>query len=335
MAKEKSLSELSAKLAEALNSPGQSAQPASKASSAPIKLMHERAALLERDKRIDGLRRELADAKAEFELAVDSIDPNPWQARTSFDQDKMAELIESIAHTGLVEPIVVRRITGEGGIARYQLGAGERRWHAHKELKKEAIRAVIVDVDHESQAAMSWAENVCRENLADFEIYRAIARSQGAFPSRTKMAEAMGVHRSQLYRYLAFEALPDFIKADLNANPTYLGSNGADAIVRLIKKHGERAVEILPAVWKRVKNGQLDQAKITSAAESMLAGKPVRERGIRTVSQVFDDKGQVALITNDGNLFSIKVRLRALTGDRQAQLEKLIQETLGVELRPA
>ena len=63
-----------------------------------------------------------------FEIRVDRIQRNPFQTRSSFDEGKLKELTDSIAATGVVQPIVVRELAGTGG--RYQLIAGERRWRA-------------------------------------------------------------------------------------------------------------------------------------------------------------------------------------------------------------
>ena len=59
-----------------------------------------------------------------LEIALDKIERNPNQTRTAFDEAKLAELAQSIAATGVVQPVVVRELPG----GRYQLIMGERRW---------------------------------------------------------------------------------------------------------------------------------------------------------------------------------------------------------------
>src|ERR1700722_10279090 len=61
-----------------------------------------------------------------LEIALERIERNPSQTRTSFDEVKLAELAQSIAATGVVQPVVVRELPG----GRYQLIMGERRWRA-------------------------------------------------------------------------------------------------------------------------------------------------------------------------------------------------------------
>src|SRR5580692_8184160 len=64
-----------------------------------------------------------------LEIALELIERNPFQTRTSFDPAKLTELAQSIAATGVVQPIVVRPLSD----GRYQLVTGERRWLASKE----------------------------------------------------------------------------------------------------------------------------------------------------------------------------------------------------------
>jgi hypothetical protein len=76
------------------------------------------------------------------EIAVTSIDPNPNQARSKFDDEKIKELADSIRIHGVVQPIIV---TTKG--KRYQIVAGERRWRASRLANKDTIPAIVVEID--------------------------------------------------------------------------------------------------------------------------------------------------------------------------------------------
>jgi len=91
------------------------------------------------------------------ELEVDSIDPNPFQPRKNFDQDKLNELANSILHHGLLQPVVVIEY-GD----RYVLVAGERRLRAHKIAELETIRAIVADVslDDHKMRELALVENI-------------------------------------------------------------------------------------------------------------------------------------------------------------------------------
>ena len=76
------------------------------------------------------------------EISITSIDPNPNQARSRFDDEKIKELADSIRIHGVVQPIIV---TSKGN--RYQIVAGERRWRASRLASKDTIHAIIIEIE--------------------------------------------------------------------------------------------------------------------------------------------------------------------------------------------
>jgi ParB family chromosome partitioning protein len=99
-----------------------------------------------------------------LEIAVNSIEPSPYQARREITPDQLSELAESIRSEGLLQPIVVRK-NGE----KFQLIAGERRWRAFQLLKIKSIPARIVEASNASSAALGLIENLQREGLNPIE----------------------------------------------------------------------------------------------------------------------------------------------------------------------
>ncbi len=98
------------------------------------------------------------------EIAVDHIEPSPYQARRDIPPDQLQELADSIRSEGLLQPIVVRK-TGQ----KFQLIAGERRWRAFQLLKIRTIPARIVEASNASSAALGLIENLQREGLNPIE----------------------------------------------------------------------------------------------------------------------------------------------------------------------
>src|SRR5690349_10533865 len=98
------------------------------------------------------------------ELAITLISPNPFQPRKHFDESALAELADSIRAQGVIQPVVVRRRSGE-----YELVAGERRWRAAQQAGLDRIPAVIRTVDDNQAAAMALIENLQREDLDAIE----------------------------------------------------------------------------------------------------------------------------------------------------------------------
>lgn len=101
------------------------------------------------------------------EIAIDLIDPNPYQPRKHFDEQKLKELSDSIKHHGLLQPIVV--IEHE---ERYLLIAGERRLRASKLANFETIKAIIasIELDELRLRELALIENIQRENLNPIEL---------------------------------------------------------------------------------------------------------------------------------------------------------------------
>ena len=102
------------------------------------------------------------------EIDIDLIDPNPYQPRKEFNQERLQELSESIKKHGLLQPIVV--IEHED---RYILIAGERRLRASKLAGLKTIKAIIADVDILDEIRLrelALIENIQRENLNPIEL---------------------------------------------------------------------------------------------------------------------------------------------------------------------
>ena len=105
------------------------------------------------------------------EIPVDMIEPNPRQPRRVFEQSAIAELADSIAARGVLQPVVVRKLTG----GRYELVAGERRLRAAKLAGLDAIPAMVRDADDWDRLDLALAENMAREDLNAVEAARACA----------------------------------------------------------------------------------------------------------------------------------------------------------------
>jgi ParB family transcriptional regulator, chromosome partitioning protein len=265
---------------------------------------------------------ELETSGAPSEVPVGEIVPNPWQPRQVFSEAKLKELAESIREAGLVQPIVVRR-SGTG----YQIVAGERRWRAHKMIAKETIKVLIVELSDEEMAMLALVENVVRDDLCGYEISRSIRRTEREFPNRKRMAEALGISRSDLYRYLSFGDLPDFIVQDLDVQPRLLGATASEQVVSALRGQDmPRAIEITKGLWAKVVSGDLDQLKLAKAIKHALENDRNSGGGVsdRTIEKIFAGGSQAGSITRDGVGLTVKIKSGALTPDKERQIRELI-----------
>jgi ParB family chromosome partitioning protein len=153
----------------------------------------------------------VADATGRpLEIALDRIDRNPHQTRTAFDEARLAELAQSIAATGVVQPIVVRELPG----GRYQLIMGERRWRASQAAGKATIPAIVRQVSDEQSLEMTIVENLQREDLNPMEQARAYERLSREFHlTQEQMAVRTGKDRASVGNFIRLLKLPDGIQS--------------------------------------------------------------------------------------------------------------------------
>lgn len=126
------------------------------------------------------------------EIDIESLNPNLFQPRQDFDQEKMEELKESIKKHGIIQPIVVRKIaTG------YELVAGERRLRAAKEIGTKKIPAIIKSFSNEKSLEISLVENIQREDLNPIDQANAFKRLVDEFKlTQQELAEVTGKSRA-------------------------------------------------------------------------------------------------------------------------------------------
>jgi ParB family chromosome partitioning protein len=176
-------------------------------------------------------------------------------------------------------------------------------------------------------AVLALVENIGRDDLADYEVSISIRRTEKEFPNRTRLAEAVGMSRRGLYRYLAFDALPAFITSDLDINPTLIGGNAADAIANVIKKHGEKAVAAARELWPDVVSGSLDQGKFAPAIAALIGRRAssttARERSIE---KFFAGNTHAGSITKDVNSFTVKIKTGVLSDAQEVRIRQVISE---------
>src|SRR3984957_10978892 len=135
---------------------------------------------------------------------IDRIDANPLQPRRLFQQERLAELAQSIIANGIIQPLVVRRV-GE----RYQLVAGERRWRAAKLAQLAQVPVVVQDIPDERLLEITLIENIQREDLNPIETAIAFDR-MGSELSLTaeEIGQRTGKDRTTIINSVRLLALP-------------------------------------------------------------------------------------------------------------------------------
>jgi ParB family chromosome partitioning protein len=155
-----------------------------------------------------------------LEIPLDHIERNPYQTRTRFDEAQLTELTQSIAASGVVQPIVVRPLS-EG---RYQLITGERRWLASRKAGKATIPAIVRQASDEQTLEMTIVENLQRADLNPMEQARAYQRlSQDFKMTQEQMATRTGKERASVANFLRLLRLPDPIQHKVESGDLSFG----------------------------------------------------------------------------------------------------------------
>ena len=155
-----------------------------------------------------------------LEIPLEAIDRNPWQTRSHFDEAKLDELAQSIAASGVVQPIVVKPLSG----GRYQLITGERRWLASQKANKTHIPAIVRQVSDEQALEMTIVENLQRADLNPMEQARAYQRLSHDFQmTQEQMAIRTGKERASVANFLRLLRLPEPIQQKVESGDLSFG----------------------------------------------------------------------------------------------------------------
>jgi ParB family chromosome partitioning protein len=176
------------------------------------------------------------------ELPVGEIRPNPRQPRQVFDEEALAELVQSVREVGVLQPVVVRPVPVPApGEARYELVMGERRWRAVEQAGLETIPAIIRETSDDALLRDALLENLHRAELNPLEEAAAYQQLLDDFGcSHEELAARIGRSRPQISNTLRLLKLPPTVQRRLGAGVlsagharALLGLEDAESMERL------------------------------------------------------------------------------------------------------
>ncbi len=146
------------------------------------------------------------------ELDMDTIEMNPFQPRTNFNDQNLEELASSIRELGVIQPITVRKID----FNKFQLVSGERRFRASKRIGLETIPAYIRIANDQETLEMALVENIQRQDLDPIEIALSYKRLiEEIALTQEKLSERVGKKRSTITNYLRLLRLDPIIQTGI------------------------------------------------------------------------------------------------------------------------
>ncbi|MDF9794446.1 UNVERIFIED_ORG: ParB family chromosome partitioning protein [Methylobacterium sp. SuP10 SLI 274] len=192
---------------------------------------------------------------AQRKVAVEFLRPNPRNPRRRFSEPELDELAASIRQRGVIQPIVVRALSGVPGT--FEIVAGERRWRAAQRAGLNEVPVVVVEIDDRTSLEYAILENVQRADLNAIEEASGYERLMGEFKyTQAELADLLGKSRSHLANTLRLLQLPPAIQDRVIASEITAGHARAllsvrdpEAVARRIVAEGlsVREVEALAA----------------------------------------------------------------------------------------
>lgn len=212
-----------------------------------------------------------------LELSLDEIRPNPIQPRKNIDKEKLSELAESIRVHGLISPILVRKFN-----TKYEIIAGERRYHACRMAGMDRVPVIVKDVSDDDSFKLSLIENLQREDLNPMEETEAYFTLKEQFGlTHQEIADSVMKDRSTITNSLRLIGLPEDMKAALREGTITPGH--ARAILMLDSEDARKSL-----FAKIVSNGISVREAERLATGSRAAREPQRtpDNGLEDISSM-------------------------------------------------
>jgi ParB family chromosome partitioning protein len=154
------------------------------------------------------------------EIDLDLIEPNNFQPRTNFDEERLEHLAQSIRANGIIQPLLVRRLS----VDRYQLVAGERRWRAAQRAGLHRVPCVVKEIPEDKMLELALIENIQRQELNAIEeaqAYKRLIETLGL--TQEMVAQRVGRDRTFITNYLRLLRLPEDIQRMVEAEQISMG----------------------------------------------------------------------------------------------------------------
>ncbi|CDO08015.1 chromosome partitioning protein ParB [Mycolicibacterium cosmeticum] len=238
------------------------------------------------------------------------IEPNPRQPRQVFDEEALAEMVHSIKEFGVMQPIVVRELPGNGDGARYQLVMGERRWRASQEAGLAVIPAIVRETADGDMLRDALLENIHRAQLNPLEeaaAYQQLLEEFGV--THDELAVRIGRSRPLISNMIRLLRLPIAVQRRVAAG--VLSAGHARALLAL-EGGPEQQEELAARIVAEGLSVRATEEAVTLANRNGPADppaprrKPIQMPGLQDVAEqlstAFDTRVTVSLGKRKGKI---------------------------------
>ncbi len=255
----------------------------------------------------------VGESEKQSEIAIDRLEPSPFQARRDFPEASLRELAQSIQSSGVIQPLVVR--ANPNAPDRYQIIAGERRWRAAQRVAVHSVPVRILALSDQECLEAGLIENTQREDLNAIDeatAYGQLVRDFGY--SQTRLADQLGKSRPHIANTLRLLELPSEVQqlvagGSLSAGHAraLIGQPDALALAEQVIEQGlsVRQTEALIAARKA---GRTSEAATRANKPLDPDTEAVRRSledylGLKVELRHKNGRGKVSILFNDGDQF--------------------------------
>jgi len=265
-----------------------------------------------------------------FECSISQIVPSKHQPRMMFDQDELLELAESIKENGIIQPLIVSRISKK----KFELVAGERRLRASNIAGLKTVPVVVREIANEDQVLeFALIENIQRTDLNPLEeagAYRKLIDQFGF--TQEEAAQKVGKRRSTVTNALRLLQLPEYLKEDLLSGQ--LSEGHARALLALLSSPAtlkEIRDQVISKQLSVRQTEQLIKSATVSRSQKPQSKKRAKEFS-KSVKKSFENQltnrlSSQVLINQKGSRGKIEIEYYSYD-----DLERLISMVLGEEV---
>lgn len=203
-----------------------------------------------------------------LDIALDMIEPNPYQPRKHFDETSLNELAESIRVNGVLQPIIIKKVHNG-----FILVAGERRCKAAKIAGFSTIPAIVRDYNNEYLAELALLENIQREDLTIVEEAEAYQNAINSLNlTHLELAKKIGKSRSYVSNTLGILTLPEAVIDEINHGNISMGH--ARALSKL------KDVDRIHKIAEMIITGHMTVRDIEALVKSEEKKKEIKKREV-------------------------------------------------------
>lgn len=238
-----------------------------------------------------------------LEIELENIEVNPFQPRSYFNEEALAELASSIKELGVIQPITVRKLEGN----KFQLVSGERRFRASKLIGNKTVPAYIRIANDQEMLEMALVENIQRKDLDPIEVALSYQRLIDEIDlTQEEMSLRVGKKRSTISNYLRLLKLDPIVQTGMRDG--FLSMGHGRALINI--DNTEEQLDIYEKIIQEKLSVRQTEQLVKSIKDGIVSTKPQKitkdveipkfvNKGVKAFSEYFGHKIDVKLSGND------------------------------------